>query len=120
MSVLVWADIPVRDLARATRFYSAVLGVPVGTPPGMDGTALVMGEAPSVDLFVTDPTVPITTAGTTIYFGGNGEMDAMLARVEEAGGKILQPKRFMGEMIGSIAFFEDTEGNRIGIQQPGE
>jgi predicted enzyme related to lactoylglutathione lyase len=43
----------------------------------------------------------------------------MLARVEEAGGPILQPKEFMGEMVGGIAFVVDTEGNRIGIQQPG-
>jgi predicted enzyme related to lactoylglutathione lyase len=25
----------------------------------------------------------------------------------------------MGDMVGWIAFFEDSEGNRVGIQQPG-
>ena len=33
---------------------------------------------------------------------------------------MLQEKKFMGDMVGWIAFIEDTEGNRIGLQQPGE
>ena len=49
----------------------------------------------------------------------NGKLH-WLARVEPAGGKILQGKQDMGEPVGWIAFVEDTEGNRIGIQQQGE
>jgi predicted enzyme related to lactoylglutathione lyase len=41
----------------------------------------------------------------------------MLARVTEAGGKVLQGKQLMGETIGWLAYVEDTEGNHIGIQQ---
>ncbi len=120
MSVIVWADIPVVDLERATAFYAHVLGVPVGSPPGMEGhVAVIMGEAPSADLALSTGIAPTTTAGTTVYLGANGDIDGMLARVQEAGGRVLQPKEFMGEMIGWIAFVVDTEGNRIGIQQPG-
>ncbi len=118
MSVIVWADIPVVDLERAKRFYAHVLQLPVESTPGMEGVALVMGDPPSVDLAVSGGITPTTTAGTTIYFGTGGDIDAMLARVEEAGGTILSPKAFMGEMIGWLAYFVDTEGNRIGLQQP--
>ncbi len=117
MPVLVWADVPVTDLDRASAFYAHVLGVPVQSPPGMDGVALVMGDQPSVDLALSTGITPTTTAGTTIYFDARGDIDGMLARVEEAGGRLLQPKAFMGEMIGWIAFVIDSEGNRIGIQQ---
>lgn len=119
-SVLVWADIPVTDLERARAFYAHVLGLPVVSPPGMEGVALVMGDYPSVDLYVTDSTTSSTTQGPTIYFGGNGDLDGMLARVVEAGGRILQPKQDFGEMIGWIALIVDTEGNRIGIQEPSQ
>ena len=37
----------------------------------------------------------------------------------QAGGRILEEKQFRGDMIGWIAFIEDSEGNRIGIQEPG-
>jgi len=43
----------------------------------------------------------------------------MTARVVEAGGTVVQEPQFMGDMVGWIAFFIDSEGNRIGIQQPG-
>jgi len=41
----------------------------------------------------------------------------MIRRVGEAGGDMLQEKMFMGDMIGWTAFFKDSEGNRIGIEQ---
>jgi hypothetical protein len=53
--------------------------------------------------------------GPTIYLTSMGDIDGMLARVAEAGGKVLEPPQDMGEMIGVLAFVEDTEGNRIGI-----
>lgn len=119
MSVLVWADVPVVDLARAMKFYAHVLGLPVDSPPGMEGqVALVSGDPPSVDLALSTNPAPSTTAGTTIYFGTNGDIDGMLVRVGEAGGTVLEPKQYMGEMIGWLAYFVDTEGNRIGLQQP--
>jgi predicted enzyme related to lactoylglutathione lyase len=41
----------------------------------------------------------------------------MLERVREAGGTIDQDKEYQGEMIGWTAFFIDSEGNRIAIEQ---
>lgn len=128
---IVWADIPVLDMDRATKFYSAVLNKPVTGVPGMDGIALI-GMAPtqeqmeaggsssgesivSADLY-TNGTPGMT--GTTIYFSSYGDINAMVGRVRDAGGEILQEPQFRGPMIGTIAFFKDSEGNRIGIQEP--
>ena len=33
---------------------------------------------------------------------------------------MLKPKEFMGDMVGWVAWVEDSEGNLIGIQQPAE
>ena len=43
----------------------------------------------------------------------------MLRRAADAGGEILSPATFMGEMVGTIGFFRDSEGNRIGVHQQG-
>lgn len=121
-SVLVWADIPVTDMDRAMKFYGAVLqtellqpfpGQPVAVPPPEMGPVafdLVMGEGLK----------PNSSEGTRIYLSSMGDIDAMAKRVEEAGGRIVMPPTDMGEMVGFICFFIDSEGNRIGIQQPGE
>ena len=128
-NLIVWADIPVEDLDRATEFYSHVLGVPFMRPPGMDGVALagagqppLPGSHPAVSPVSFDlyngrkPSMD----GVAVYMNSMGDIDGMLARVREAGGEILQEKQFMGPMIGWTAFFKDSEGNRIGIEQMGD
>ncbi len=121
-NVLVWADIPVKDMDRAMKFYGAVLqtelvqpfpGQPVAVPPPDMGPV-------AFDLVMSDNNKPSSTEGTTIYLSANGDIRAMAKRVEEAGGQIVMPPTDMGEMVGSVCFFIDTEGNRIGIQQPHE
>jgi predicted enzyme related to lactoylglutathione lyase len=120
-NVIVWADIPVADMDRARAFYSAVLQMPVEPIPGMEGIALpVVNDRDSVafDLVKHETAVPSSGSGTTIYLGANGDIAGMAKRVLEAGGKILQPPTDMGEMVGVIAFFLDSEGNRLGIHDP--
>lgn len=127
---IVWADIPVVDMERASKFYAHVLGKPVGGFPGMEGIALI-GMMPtsdnptpptggesivSADLYVGGS--PSVTSGTTIYFSAYGDINGMVARVREAGGEVLTEPEDRGPMVGWVAFFRDTEGNRIGIQQP--
>ena len=120
-NVIVWADIPVADMERARAFYSAVLQLPVEPMPGMDGVALpVVDDRDSVafDLVKHETAVPGSGAGPTVYLGANGDIQGMAERIVAAGGTILQPPTDMGEMVGIIGFFLDTEGNRVGIHEP--
>ena len=123
-NIIVWADIPVTDLQRASKFYGHVTGYPVTIMPGTDDTVALLGGPEggsdgmmvSADLYVGGTP---SHEGPTIYLSSGGDIDGMIARVREAGGKVLDEKAFMGEMVGWLAFIEDSEGNRIGIQQPG-
>jgi uncharacterized protein len=122
--VIIWADIPVTDMPRAMKFYGHVTGVQVVQFPGMDDVAVIgnptEGEGPimiSADLYVGGTP---SKDGPTVYLNPHGDIDAMLARVVEAGGEIVREKAFMGPMVGWIAAFIDSEGNRIGLQQPGD
>ena len=122
-NVVVWADIPVLDLERARRFYAHLLGTPVDYMPGTTEIALLKspGESSLMDVsadLAVGPTTPSTTHGPTVYVGSQSDIDGMLARAVEAGGKILTEKAFMVN-VGWLAYIEDSEGNRIGIHQPG-
>jgi predicted enzyme related to lactoylglutathione lyase len=105
-------------------FYGKVTGEQIMQFPGMDDVA-VIGNPPegedqmtvSADLYVGGTP---SKDGPTIYLNTHGDMDGMLARVVEAGGVIAGEKAFMGPMVGWIATFIDSEGNRIGLQQPGD
>jgi hypothetical protein len=128
-NTIVWADIPVTDLDRAMKFYGAVLQTKFAPVEGMDGIAL---EVPpeGFDPSSMEPPFPVafdlalmkdhkpSTDGCTIYLNSQGDPEGMLRRVEEAGGKILAPVAFMGDMVGSLGFFLDSEGNRIGVHAP--
>lgn len=130
-NTIVWADIPATDLARAVKFYSAVLQQEIRPVEGMDGVALVappddfdpsVQEGPfpvSFDLAVSENQKP-SIEGCTIYLNSRGDPEGMLQRAVDAGGQILMPVTDMGEMIGSIGFFMDSEGNRIGVHKPPE
>lgn len=126
-NLIVWADIPVTDLDRAMRFYGAVLQREFVTMEGMEGVALPGpdgDDAPGQDLpvafdLVRREEVTPSHEGCTVYLESGGDAQSMLQRAADAGGEILMPATFMGEMVGTIGFFQDSEGNRIGVHQGG-
>ena len=118
---IVWADIPVADLDRAREFYSAVLQADIEMMPGMDSVALLPGDPMSGEVsgdLVKREDYPPGAGGVTIYFDSKGDPEGMVERAVAAGGKVLMPVTSMGDMVGFIGFFEDSEGNRIGVHKP--
>jgi hypothetical protein len=56
-----------------------------------------------------------STEGTIIYLNANPSLDAVLARIEPAGGSIALPRTELPPGMGAFAHFLDTEGNRVGL-----
>jgi len=113
---IVWVDIPVSNLDRAIRFYSAVLGGPVQKQeyPGMT-IALLPGSDPDVTgcLFTSEEDKP-SAGGPLIYLNAQGRLDEAEAAVEPSGGKVLKPKHPIGP-YGFRAVVLDSEGNRVAL-----
>lgn len=113
---IVWVDIPVKDLDRAIRFYSAVLAAPVKKEefPGM-----TIGILPHQDgevggcLFKNEGDEP-SNKGPLLYLNANGRLDQAIAAVAANGGKLLQPKQPIGP-YGFRAIALDSEGNRVAL-----
>lgn len=110
-----WFEIPVTDIARASKFYSSILNVKMET--GEYGPTK-MAVFPSNNqncvhgALVQGNGYTPSQEGTLVYLNGGEDLSTPLARVKAAGGKILQEKMPIGEH-GFIAIFNDTEGNRI-------
>lgn len=115
-----WFEIPATNFERATTFYSAIfkaefavqnmMGTQMAFFPTTDGGvggAICHGEnhQPSAE-------------GTLPYLNGGENLSEVLDRVEVAGGQVVMPKTQISEEIGYMAFFLDTEGNKIALHSP--
>jgi uncharacterized protein len=121
-SAIGWFEIPASDFMRAQRFYSeiftaefpimrteetdkvfAMFPVDVAKTPG---GAIVHGpgyEAPS------------KMEGVKVYLNAGEDLNRILDRVEDAGGKIAVHKTQISPEFGYMGAFIDTEGNWIGL-----
>lgn len=117
-SAINWFEIPVRDLARAQRFYEAMLERPMRRetmgphemamfthPDGHTGGCLLAGA----------DVAPPTNDGVTIYLNAEPSIDAALARAERAGARVVIPRMDLPDGLGAFAHVVDSEGNRIGL-----
>jgi predicted enzyme related to lactoylglutathione lyase len=113
----VWFDIPVRDIDRALRFYSAILGVRLKKEQAGPGAAIAL--LPYHEGFVCGSLVQNMDArpsesGPLIYLNAQGRLDEALSVVERHGGKVLVSRHSI-EPFGSRAIVLDCEGNRIAL-----
>lgn len=113
---VVWVDIPVGDLDRAIRFYSAILAAPVKKQdyPGMSIGLLPGGNSDVTGCLVKSDSVRPSEHGPLLYFGCDGRLDEAIAGVRAGGGKVLQEKHAIGPH-GFRAVVLDSEGNRIAL-----
>ncbi len=116
---VVWFDMPVKDLTRAIKFYSAVLGAAV-TRQEFSGMAFATfpHEGQEVSGCLTPgndrESARPSPDGVLLYFNCQGRLDQALAAVEPNGGKVLKPKHQIGP-YGQRAIVLDSEGNRIAL-----
>ena len=113
---IVWCDIPVLDLDRAVKFYSAVLGQAVRKQefPGMTIGVLPHNDGEVGGCLFTSAEEKPSDKGTMIDLNANGRLDDALSAVTTNGGKIAQPKHPIGP-FGFRAIVLDSEGNRIAL-----
>ena len=119
-NAISWFEIPSSNLERATKFYETIFGVSLAP---LDMPAIKMRMFPLDDMSGVGGAVvdsggfhkPSVTDGPLIYLNANPDVQNILNKVEEAGGKIMVPKTEISPEYGYMAVIIDTEGNRIGL-----
>jgi predicted enzyme related to lactoylglutathione lyase len=119
-NALNWFEIPVTDLARAKRFYGSLLQAELreGSMNGIDMAVLPYQEGGVGGALVKGEGFAPNLQGSVVYLNAGDDLDGALSRVEAAGGKVVMGKTHLSDQIGSIAFLQDTEGNRVGLHSP--
>ena len=114
---LNWFEIPVIDFERARKFYSAIYD--------FEMPSIMMGKN-QMGFFQVQPKhiggaivkgvgyIP-SQEGSLIYLNGGENLQQVLNRIPDAGGKIIQPKIQITPDLGYFAVFIDTEGNKVAV-----
>ena len=116
---LNWFEIPVVDMQRAKHFYQVVfsmhmsetemMGMQMAFFPYENGSGKASGA-----LVKSEQHKP-SKEGVLVYLNANPSMDAILEKIESMGGSIQMTKTQIAPEIGYMAFFTDTEGNRVAL-----
>jgi predicted enzyme related to lactoylglutathione lyase len=120
-----WFEIPVADFDRAKKFYETIMATTM--PEKTVGNTRIAffqydrSEDGRGGAIVYDPEFYMPSAnGTLIYLNCEPDVQKVLDRVENAGGKILQNNTpvDLTQDLGNWALIMDSEGNRIALHSP--
>jgi len=117
---VVWFEIPVSDLDRATAFYEQLFSETLKREQ--------MGPEVTLAVFPYDgtgvsgclmraPNARPAASGTMVYLNADAGLDTLLARIEAAGGKVALPPIALPEGMGRFAHILDSEGNLVGLHE---
>ena len=111
-----WVEIPAENFERAVDFYSIILSTELEVisseqeqmacfPNGEGAISKASDFKPSKD-------------GALVSFDTNGQLEKVLEKVQQNGGKTIQGKtKIEAEGFGFFALILDSEGNKIGLYE---
>jgi uncharacterized protein len=119
---VVHFEIPVDDVVRARKFYEKTFGWRLNEMGGLEYTLVSTGPSDAngmpakpghIDGGILKRQAPVKHPTITIRVD---EIDAAAKAIVKNGGKVVEPKAPIGDgSIGYAAYFEDPEGNLIGL-----
>lgn len=113
-------EIPANEITRAISFYESILDIKIEK---MEMPEMEMGIFPYEEQIVPGVILKAegykpSADGVTIYLNGGDNLQVILAKVEQSGGKVLIPKTPHADGNGYFAIFLDSEGNKMGLNSP--
>ena len=113
-------EIPANEISRAVSFYEGIFDIKIET---MEMPGMQMGILPYEGQLVPGVIIKAegykpSADGVTIYLNGGDDLQVILEKIEQEGGKVLTPKTPHADGNGYFALFLDSEGNKMGLNSP--
>jgi predicted enzyme related to lactoylglutathione lyase len=115
-NLVSWFEIPAYNHYRSVAFFNYIFSIEI-TSVELNGFA--MGFFPVENgvggaIVTGNGCVPSET-GPLVYLNGGEDLNNVLSKVNEAGGRVIMEKTFLSESAGYFALFIDSEGNRLAL-----
>lgn len=125
-NALNWFEIPVINFERAKQFYETIFNYTM--PENTMGNSRMgfflydfkTGKVGGAIVHNPDTAIPANT-GTLVYLNCQPDLQIVLNRVINAGGKVLKEKTLISpeQQLGYWALVGDTEGNNVALHSMG-
>ena len=121
-NIITWFEIPVTDIDRAQKFYETILDIEMVKRTDGEDEAAFFPFDPNVIQATSGRVTGIlsksernkpSSNGTVIYINASPDIQTVLDKVEQAGGKVMMPRTQIPP--GFIAIIIDSEGNKVGL-----
>jgi hypothetical protein len=121
-NILTWFEIPVSNIDRAKIFYETILDIEMIKRTDGNDEAVFFPFNPNVIQATSGRITGVlkksgthypSDKGTLVYINAYPQLQVVLDKVEQAGGKIIAPTTQIP--AGFIAIIIDTEGNKVGL-----
>jgi len=113
---VTWFEIPAYNHYRSVAFYNYIYGIEITT---VEINGLAMGFFPAESgiggAIVTGPGCVPSEIGPLVYLNGGEDLNLVLSKVNEAGGRVVMEKTYISDTAGYFALFIDSEGNRLAL-----
>ncbi len=111
-----WFEIPAINFLQAVGFYNYIYGIDMETISTGDHTmAFFPADGGIGGAIVCGPGSVPHESGSLIYLNGGKDLNNVLGKVNEAGGRVIMSKTAISEEAGYFAIFIDSEGNKLAL-----
>lgn len=111
-----WFEIPAVNFEQAVSFYNRIYGIDMETINTSEHTMAFFPNRGGVcGAIICGPGSVPNENGPLVYLNGGEDLNRVLGKVEEAGGRVVMQKTLISEEAGFFAIFLDCEGNKLAL-----
>lgn len=111
-----WFEIPAANFHQAVEFYNHIYGIEMETTAAGEHTMAFFPSSGGIGgAVVSGPGSIPNDNGPLIYLNAGEDLNTVLGKVEQAGGRVVLPKTLISGDAGYFAIFIDSEGNKLAL-----
>lgn len=111
-----WFEIPAINFQEAVNFYNYIFDIEMKQVVTDENATAYFPVTTGVGGAITSGYSNETSStGPLIYLNGGDDLNLVLNKVEEAGGRVIMPKTLISENAGYFGVFIDSQGNKLAL-----
>lgn len=111
-----WFEIPAIDFNQAVHFYNHIFSIEmVQNITNENAMAFFPATSGVGGAIIASPSSVPSDKGPLIYLNGGNDLNQVLSKVEEVGGRVIMSKTLISKEDGFFAIFIDSQGNKLAL-----